>query len=322
MIVAVVPFRAVESSKERMGPALGPAARSELAARLLERTLLAVGAATSIDATILVSPDPLARALARGFGADAVDDAGVPLNEAIGIGLHASERRGADAAVVLPVDLAAISAAALDRLVDDWRRASSAQGASAGLLPADDGGTAALLLAPPTLVAPCFGPQSAAAHARAFADRGIRHVLLESPLSRDLDTAADLAAAADRTPAAASEGIAAFAIDGLGEIAAGDDLPAQIAATLAAQSGRPPIGGIRADDVIAVTQKIVSKAEGAIVDLGTVTPRQEARDYAERWGRDARQVEVVLREAVRVVRMDRGVIITETPHGFVLSTAT
>ena len=73
------------------------------------------------------------------------------------------------------------------------------------------------------------------------------------------------------------------------------------------------------DDVISVTQKIVSKAEGAIVDLSTIEPRAEAIDYAERWKRDPRQVEVVLREAVRVVRMDRGVIITETSHGFVLA---
>jgi coenzyme F420-0:L-glutamate ligase/coenzyme F420-1:gamma-L-glutamate ligase len=76
---------------------------------------------------------------------------------------------------------------------------------------------------------------------------------------------------------------------------------------------------LRTDDVITVTQKIVSKAEGAIVELATVTPRQEAIDYATRWSRDPRQVEVVLREAVRVVRMDRGVIITETAHGFVLA---
>ena len=76
---------------------------------------------------------------------------------------------------------------------------------------------------------------------------------------------------------------------------------------------------LRADDVVTVTQKIVSKAEGAIVELATVTPRQEAIDYATRWSRDPRQVEVVLREAVRVVRMDRGVIITETAHGFVLA---
>jgi coenzyme F420-0:L-glutamate ligase/coenzyme F420-1:gamma-L-glutamate ligase len=61
----------------------------------------------------------------------------------------------------------------------------------------------------------------------------------------------------------------------------------------------------------------VSKAEGAIVDLATIEPRAEVVDYAERFDRDPRQVELVLREAKRVVRMENGLVITETPHGFV-----
>jgi len=106
----------------------------------------------------------------------------------------------------------------------------------------------------------------------------------------------------------------AIAIDGLGEIEPGDDLPTLIADALAASTD---VIRLRDDDVLVVTQKVVSKAEGAIVDLTTVEPRQEAIDYAERYDRDARQVEVVLREARRVVRMANGVIITETHHGFV-----
>ncbi len=74
---------------------------------------------------------------------------------------------------------------------------------------------------------------------------------------------------------------------------------------------------LRAGDVLVVTQKVVSKAEGAVVDLRTVEPRPEAVAWAKAWDRDARQVEVVLREARRIVRMERGVLITETEHGFV-----
>src|SRR6185369_6899141 len=73
----------------------------------------------------------------------------------------------------------------------------------------------------------------------------------------------------------------------------------------------------RTDDVLVVTQKVVSKAEGATVDLTSIEPRPGAVAFAQRWDRDARQVEVVLREARRVVRMDNGVVITETPHGFI-----
>ncbi len=105
-----------------------------------------------------------------------------------------------------------------------------------------------------------------------------------------------------------------IAIPGLPEIRPGDDLPGLIANALAVQ---PELLPLRVDDVLVVTQKVVSKAEGAVVDLTTVEPRPAAIEFARRWDRDPRQIEVVLREARRVVRMERGVLITETPHGFV-----
>jgi coenzyme F420-0:L-glutamate ligase/coenzyme F420-1:gamma-L-glutamate ligase len=104
------------------------------------------------------------------------------------------------------------------------------------------------------------------------------------------------------------------ALDGIPEIRPGDDLAAELGDALDRNPGLLPL---RPDDVLVVTQKIVSKAEGAIVDLTTIEPRPEAIAFAERWDRDARQVEVVLREARRVVRMANGVLITETPHGFI-----
>ncbi len=108
--------------------------------------------------------------------------------------------------------------------------------------------------------------------------------------------------------------IEAVPIEGLGEIEPGDDLPSLIVDALAAAEAVLPV---RDDDVLVVTQKVVSKAEGAIVDLTTVEPRPEAVEFAARFDRDPRQVEVVLREARRIVRMANGVIITETRHGFV-----
>jgi coenzyme F420-0:L-glutamate ligase / coenzyme F420-1:gamma-L-glutamate ligase len=114
--------------------------------------------------------------------------------------------------------------------------------------------------------------------------------------------------------AARATAIEVLALEGIPEIRPGDDLPALILEALDATAGALPL---RIDDVLVVTQKIVSKAEGAIVDLTTIEPRPEAIAFAERWDRDPRQVEVVLREARRVVRMDNGVVITETPHGFI-----
>ncbi len=108
--------------------------------------------------------------------------------------------------------------------------------------------------------------------------------------------------------------IEVIALEGIPEIQPGDDLPQILVSALrATPDAFPP----RDDDVLVVTQKAVSKAEGAIVELETVEPRAEAIEFAERWDRDARQVEVVLREARRVVRMANGVVITETKHGFV-----
>jgi coenzyme F420-0:L-glutamate ligase/coenzyme F420-1:gamma-L-glutamate ligase len=107
-------------------------------------------------------------------------------------------------------------------------------------------------------------------------------------------------------------------LEGIPEIRPGDDLPGAIGDALERTPGTLPfVDG----DVLVVTQKVVSKAEGAVVELETVEPRPEAVEWARRWERDARQVEVVLREARRIVRMERGVIIAETVHGFVCANA-
>ncbi|MCO5219089.1 MAG: coenzyme F420-0:L-glutamate ligase [Thermomicrobiales bacterium] len=70
-----------------------------------------------------------------------------------------------------------------------------------------------------------------------------------------------------------------------------------------------------------VTHKIVSKAEGQMVDLTTVSPSAMARSWAETWEKDPRQVEVVLQQAKRIVRMHRGLIVAETQHGFICANA-
>lgn len=108
--------------------------------------------------------------------------------------------------------------------------------------------------------------------------------------------------------------LAVIALDGIPEVAAGDDLGTLLGDALERTPGVLPL---ESGDVLVVTQKIVSKAEGAVVDLRTVEPRPEAVEFGRRFDRDPRQVEVVLREARRVVRMERGVLITETAHGFV-----
>ena len=302
-----------------MKHALSEQERMELSARLLVRTPAALRDARNIGRTIFVSPDPLARELARAAGAEAIDDRGVPLNDAIRLGLQRAGSSGASTALIIPVDLAHVSGSALDELVSAWR----ASGAASALLPALDGGTAALITPLPTDMSLHYGEGSAALHLRELSANNASVHQLSSTLAADLDTPADLSAVRDAgddgRAVAQQDGLLALPIDGLGEIERNDNLPELIAESLQRFMSERSLGPLRSDDVISVTQKIVSKAEGAIVDLASITPRPEAVSYAERWKRDARQVEVVLREAVRVVRMDRGVIITETAHGFVLA---
>lgn len=73
--------------------------------------------------------------------------------------------------------------------------------------------------------------------------------------------------------------------------------------------------------ILVIAQKIVSKAEGAMVDLRGVQPSERARLWAEQWKKDARVIELVLQQARRIVRMERGVLIAETRHGFVTANA-
>ena len=108
--------------------------------------------------------------------------------------------------------------------------------------------------------------------------------------------------------------LSVIALEGIPEVLPDDDLETLLVAAIRATPGALPLAE---DDVLVVTQKIVSKAEGALVDLTTIDPRPEVVAFAERWDRDPRQLEVVLREARRVVRMANGVLITETSHGFI-----
>lgn len=105
-------------------------------------------------------------------------------------------------------------------------------------------------------------------------------------------------------------------VEGISEVRPGDDLAAIVLET-AARQGTPLAGG----DILVIGQKIVSKAEGRLLRLPDITPSAVALALAPGLGRDARLVEVILRESRRVVRMDKGVLITETHHGWICANA-
>jgi coenzyme F420-0:L-glutamate ligase / coenzyme F420-1:gamma-L-glutamate ligase len=102
-----------------------------------------------------------------------------------------------------------------------------------------------------------------------------------------------------------------LAIEGLPEIEAG----ARIGEILAAS------GKLLEGDVVVVSQKVVSKAEGRLRRLSDVEPGQEARELGARLDKDPALVELILAESRQVLRAERGILITETHHGFVCANA-
>ena len=107
------------------------------------------------------------------------------------------------------------------------------------------------------------------------------------------------------------QNIQIISIGGLPEIRAGDEL-----GPLIIEAARRQSTPIENSDVLLVTQKVVSKAEGQVLNLSDVKPSPLALQIASEHQRDPRHTEVILRESKRIVRMDRGVIISETRHGF------
>jgi len=105
-------------------------------------------------------------------------------------------------------------------------------------------------------------------------------------------------------------------VRGIPEVHSGDDLTGLLLAALRA-------GGeaLRSGDVVAIAQKVVSKAEGRVVNLGDVVPGERAKRMAAESGKDARLLEVVLGETKKIVRWTKRILICETKHGFVCANA-
>ena len=97
-----------------------------------------------------------------------------------------------------------------------------------------------------------------------------------------------------------------------GEILSGESLSARLLAAAGSKGLRFQDG-----DILVVKHKVVSKAEGSLVALDTIRPSAASRNWARRYGLDARVSELALAESSRIVRQKRGVLITETKHGFI-----
>jgi 2-phospho-L-lactate guanylyltransferase len=196
---ALVPIRGLETAKTRLGEDLDAEERTDLVTRLLRQTLAATRDARAVAGTIVVTMDPDAAGIAKEMRAIGLVERAPGLNEAIVAARSVAIARGAHAILVLPADLPSISAAAIDDLV------AGASGAAGGgtartlvTLVSDRHGTGtnALLVSPPGAIDPAFGEGSRAEHERRARSAGATFVELGGPLSVDLDTPADLVAAA------------------------------------------------------------------------------------------------------------------------------
>jgi len=195
----VVPLRAIETGKSRLGQALDAEEREVLVLGLLARTLDVLSAWPAAQRIYLVTGDQATAELAR-RARPALTLVSEPrdggLNAALRAARDAAVEAGATCVLMLPADLPLLEVAALDRLLDG-ADAAVAAGSGRPLVvaaPADArGGTNALLVSPPTLIEPSFGEASLEAHLRAAARADATVQLVIDPaLGFDLDTPDDL----------------------------------------------------------------------------------------------------------------------------------
>jgi len=123
-----------------------------------------------------------------------------------------------------------------------------------------------------------------------------------------------LAAESDR-PLVRAGTLTSWAVGGVGDVEGGQDLGQLLVEPLIAA------GGLQPWDVVVVTHKVVSKAEGRVYQLSEFEPRSSTLTLAEQLQQDPRMVEAVLQESRRVIRAEAGVLITETHHGLVCANA-
>jgi 2-phospho-L-lactate guanylyltransferase len=188
---AVLPVKRFGAAKQRLAPGLAGQRRRELAAAMVADVLEAIGAARTIERTILVSGDPIAQELAAEAGAEVVPD---PRDgghvEAALAGIARAEAEDARCVVLLAGDCPLLDPRELDRLLTGLPERY------VGIVPDRHGtGTNALALSPPGAIVPAFGEGSCARHVAAAREAGVAFGVEQLPsLGLDLDTPADVVA--------------------------------------------------------------------------------------------------------------------------------
>jgi 2-phospho-L-lactate guanylyltransferase len=188
---AVLPVKRFAAAKQRLAPGIGATHRAELAEAMLEDALEAIGAARSIERTIVVSSEPRAIEPATASGAELLPDPEEGGHSGAALaGISRARELGAGCVVLLPIDCPLLATRELERLLTGMPERYVA------VVPDRHGtGTNALALAPPDAIEPSFGEGSCARHVAAAREAGVPFGVEELPsLALDLDTPADVVA--------------------------------------------------------------------------------------------------------------------------------
>lgn len=188
---AVLPVKRFAAAKQRLAPGIGASHRAELAAAMLEDVLEAIGAARSIERTIVVSSEPRAVEIASVSGVEVIADPDEGGHSGAALaGIARAQELGAGRVVLLPIDCPLLAPRELERLLTGIPERYVA------IVPDRHGtGTNALALSPPDAIRPSFGEGSCARHVAAAREAGVPFNVEELPsLGLDLDTPADVVA--------------------------------------------------------------------------------------------------------------------------------
>ena len=209
-IYAIIPVKPFANGKARLAPVLSPEARAALCQRLFEHVLDAACAAVGLDEIVVVSADDTVRVIGAARGAACIDEP-LPgktgpdqkgldgLNTALAIGRQEAVARLASTILVLPADLAFVTAEDIGALI---AAGIGARGPGVAIAPDEArDGTNALLLSPPDLIGFSFGPGSFEAHCAAAVTAGTNPFVIERPgLGFDVDAPEDLSRIAGHYP--------------------------------------------------------------------------------------------------------------------------
>lgn len=186
-LVALVPVKGLDASKERLSSVLSPEGRRALSAAMLKDVLNALKSST-IRKVLLISPDSLVRQIAEKFGCWYISQRQVGLNQALKEALDWCMQRSVDAVLILPADIPLISAKDIDKLVE-----LGCENSTTVLSPSLNGGTNALFLNPPDLITFFFGHHSFYKHVKEAIAKGVSIKFYSSRgVMLDVDSAEDL----------------------------------------------------------------------------------------------------------------------------------